>query len=214
MTDHADRPAGASSSDVQFLTEALRGVAAAFDQACLSGLSVSVPESLYVACLGIIDRHDSPDGTPGGAPPGARHQGQDRAPARELPGASGHSHGRVAGQVEIQDVPLRRLVWQVIDPGQEFTVADIAARLAELGASYPATAVSNVLGYWASQDRLARVRKGTYLYPRPGSPPGSLNSPNNGQQEGPAASTSRAPKARGEEHGDVPITYTRREAAS
>ena len=207
MTDHADRAAGASSSDLQFLTEALRGVAAAFDQARISGLSVSVPESLYVACLEIISRHDSPDGAPGGTPPGARQHGQGRATAPGPAGTSRSPRDRMAGQVDMQDVPLRRLVWQVIDPGEEFTVADIAARLAELGASYPATAVSNVLGYWASQDRLARVRKGTYIYPRPGSP-------NDRQQEGPAATTSRAPSARGEEHGDVPITYTRREAAS
>jgi hypothetical protein len=114
----------------------------------------------------------------------------------------------------MQDVPLRRLVWQVINPGEEFTVADISARLAELGASWPTTAVSNALGYWASRERLTRVRKGTYNYPRPGSLSGSLTSSADQQQEGPAASTHRAIGARGKERSNVPISRTRREAAS
>jgi hypothetical protein len=173
----------------------------------MSGLSVSVPEPLYLACLDIVDRHD----LPGGKPPGAR--ALHREPTVP-PAPAGTSGSRTVERVKMKDVPLRRLVWQVINPGEEFTVADISARLAELGASWPTTAVSNVLGYWASRERLTRVRKGTYSYPRPGSLPGSLTSPTDQRQEGPAASTNRATGARGKEHGNVSISRTRREAAS
>lgn len=206
MTDPA-APAHGASPDPQFLAESLRGVAAAFDRARMSGLSVSVPESLYLACLEIVDRHD----LPGGKPPGA---GRQAAAAGTAPGSAAASGDQAAGRVGMKDVPLRRLVWQVVNPGEQFTVADIAARLAELGASWPTTAVSNVLGYWASRDRLTRVRKGTYLYPHPGSSPGPRTSPHDRRQEGPAAATSRDPRTRGEEHANVPISGTRRKAAS
>ena len=210
MTDHAGRPA-AAPPDPQLLAESLQAVAAAFDQARMSGLSVSVPETLYLACLDIVDRHD----LPGGKPPGGRDLHREPTVPRAPAGTSG---GRTVNRVKMQDVPLRRLVWQVINPGEEFTVADISARLAELGASWPTTAVSNVLGYWASRERLIRIRKGTYSYPRPGSLPGSLTSPTYQQQGGPAASTNRAigtrGKTRGKEHSNVSISRTRREAAS
>lgn len=205
MTDHSGRPV--APPDPQLLAESLQAVAAAFDQARLSGLSVSVPESLYLACLDIVDRHDFP----GGKPPGARALQREQAVRR---GSADSSSGRTAERVRMQDVPLRRLVWQVINPGEEFTVADISARLGELGAAWPATAVSNVLGYWATRERLTRVRKGTYSYDRPGSLPISPASPTDQQQDGPAASTSRATRARGKEHGDVSISLSRREAAS
>lgn len=206
MTDHSGRPA-AAPPDPQLLAESLQAVAAAFDQARLSGLSVSVPGPLYLACLDIVERHD----LPGGKPPGARALHREQA---AQPGSADASSDRTAERVKMQDVPLRRLVWQVINPGEEFTVADISARLAELGASWPTTAVSNVLGYWASRERLTRVRKGTYSYPRPGSLPSSPASPTDQQQEGPAASKSRATRARGKEHGNVSISRTRKEAAS
>ncbi len=206
MTDNVGRPV-ATPPDPQLLAESLRAVAAAFDQARVSGLSVSVPEPLYLACLDIVDRHD----LPGGKPPGARRPHQELI----VPPAPARTSGRrTAGRVEMQDVPLRRLVWQVINPGEEFTVADISARLAELGAPWPTTAVSNALGYWASRERLTRVRKGTYSYPRPGSLSGSHTSPAGPQQEGRAASTHRAIEARGKERSNVPISRTRREAAS
>lgn len=207
MTDHADR--ATAFPNLQLLTESLRAVATAFDQARMSGLSVSVPDPLYLACLEIVERHDLPGDKPSGARRTQRDPVSSRAPASAIASAD-----RASERVKIQDVPLRRLVWQVIDPGEEFTVADVTARIAELGASWPATAVSNVLGYWSSRDRLTRVRKGTYSYSRPGSLSDSLTSPNDRQQEGPAASTSRASRARGKEHGDVPSSRTRRQAAS
>jgi hypothetical protein len=206
MTDHVGRPAVAPP-DPQLLAESLRAVAAAFDQARISGLSVSLPEALYLACLEIVDRHD----LPGGKPPGGRDPHRDAAVP---PTPAGTPASRTVKRVKMQDVPLRRLIWQVINPGEEFSVADVSARLAELGASWPTTAVSNVLGYWASSERMTRIRKGTYTYPHPGSLPGALASPTDQQQEGPAASINRPIGGRGKEHSDVSISHTREEAAS
>lgn len=205
MTGDRIRSAEAAP-DLQLLAESLHAVAAAIDQARLSGLSVSVPEPLYRACLEIVERHDGPDGPRDRTLPGGGRR--DTGPVLTPQTAEGSGGSR--GRLEVRDVPLRRLVWQVINPGEEFTVADIAARLAEVGASWPTTAVSNALGYWASRDRLTRVRKGTYSYPRTGM---SITL-HDGRQEGPAATTSRAPKARGEEHGHVPNSRARRKAAS
>lgn len=209
MTGDRVRSAEATP-DLQILAESLHAVAAAIDQARLSGLSVSVPEPLYRACLEIVARHDGPDGPRGRTPSGGGRRDTGPVLTPRTAEGSGGSRDRMAGGLEVRDVPLRRLVWQVINPGEEFTVADIAARLAEVGASWPTTAVSNALGYWASRDRLTRVRKGTYSYPGTG----SSISPHDGQQESPAATTSRAPKARGEEHGHVPNSRARRKAAS
>lgn len=201
MTDHAAREAGAFP-DVHDLADSLRSVAAAFDQARASGLGVCVPEPLYAACLEIVNRHGLPGGTPPGGGRPSRDAGRAAAPRRA-------SRNR---QVDMDDVPLRRLVWQVVNPGEEFTVADVCSRLAELGAPRPATAVSNALGYWVSCDRLARVRKGTYSYPRPTGAPSATQ--DDRRQEGPAARPSQALKAPGEENSDVPISRTRRQAAS
>lgn len=205
MTDHDARAAGLPP-DPQTLAESLREVAVAFDQARASGLSVSVPEPLYFACLDIIHRHDLPDGPPPGDGRPVPSAAPNRGPSvRPEP---------LSERVNMQDVPLRRLVWQVIDPGEEFTVAEITARLARLGAPRPTTAVSNALGYWASRERLTRVRKGTYCYPRPSSPPSPANKPNDQRQESPSASTDRADEARGEEYGHGTRSRTRRKAAS
>jgi hypothetical protein len=181
-----------ASPDPRLLAESLSAVAEAFDQARASGLNVTVPESLYRACLGIVDRHDAP----GGKPPGARRSSREQGTPASRPDTSS---GRMGERVKARDVPLRRLVWQVINPDEEFTVADVSTRLAELGASWPATAVSNVLGYWVSRDRLTRVRKGTYSYSRPSSPSGSL--PSSDHQEGPVGNKSRVGGTRREEQG-------------
>jgi hypothetical protein len=205
LTDHAAAGAGAPP-DVESLVQSLQRVASAFDQARASGLGVSVPESLYAACLEIVNRHGFTGGPTGGNPPGGGRQGREPS----LPATP--TSLRRDRRVDMEDIPLRRLVWQVVNPGEEFTVADVSARLAALGTPRPATAVSNALGYWASRDRLARVRKGTYSYLRPDNAPGGT-SHDDRQQEGPAARSNRAPKAQGEENGDVTISRARKAAS-
>jgi hypothetical protein len=206
LTDHSAREPG-GFPDVRYLVESLRQVAEAFDQARASGLGVRVPEPLYAACLEIVNRQGLPDGPPQGTPPRRGRQGRDPAPTATSASAP------LDRRVDLDDVPLRRLVWQVVNPGEEFTVADVCSRLAEIGAPRPATAVSNALGYWASRDRLVRVHKGTYSYPRPVSASATTGQDDR-QQESPAARSSRAPKAPGEENSYVPISRTRRKAAS
>jgi len=215
--DHDFQETVAPSPDVPQLAESLKKVATAIDQARALGLPVSVPEPLYLACVAIINRHEQPDG---GTPTGAS---SSASPAR--PAASEHqlalregsplsaSHSPNAG-VKVDDVPLRRLIWQVINPGEEFTVADVGQRIAALGVSWPPSAVSNALGYWASRGRLTRKRKGVYSYSQPPNVAAGLTGDHIQRQEGPAASPSRATTARGEEDTDVSIQITQRKAAS
>lgn len=149
------------------LTRALNEVVAAIDQARSVGLPVDVPEQLYRACMEIIARHKG-SRPPGGS--GARSSSH-RAPspatgqtiasmeAALLPNPPTRDHASV------HDVPLRRLLWQVLDPGEEFAVDEVVQRLAAIGVHSPANTVSNALGYWVSRQRLHRLRKGVYLYP-------------------------------------------------
>ena len=150
MTESRGRRGGPVAQAVQ-LAKALDEMVTAIDQARSMGLEVDVPAALYRACREIIARYESPSGLD---MPGA--QSNPRAPA---------ASGRAVGGASIHDVPLRRLVWQVIDPGEEFTVTDVAERLADLGVWLSANKVSNALGYWVSRGRLTRQRKGTYRYP-------------------------------------------------
>lgn len=203
--------------DVPQLTDSLEKVAAAIDQARALGLPVSVPEPLYLACIAIINRHDQPDGgTPTGASSTtgpARPTAAKRQPASWEGGPLAASHVPGSTGVRVDDVPLRRLIWQVINPGEEFTVTDVADRMAALGASWPPSAVSNALGYWVSRHRLTRKRKGVYSYSQPPSVAADLAGDRPRQQESPAADPSRA-TVRGKGDTDVSIQITRREAAS
>ena len=149
------------------LARALNDVVAAIDQARSVGLPVEVPEQLYRACAEVISRREG-SGPPGGS--GARSTSR-RAP-RSAAGEAAHAAGAgpsrnlpIRDHASVHDVPLRRLLWQVLDPGEEFTVNEVVERLATIGVQSPANAVSNALGYWVSRQRLARIRKGVYLYP-------------------------------------------------
>jgi hypothetical protein len=172
MTQSARDPA--EVADAHYLAMTLMAIVAAIDQARSLGLPVNVPRPLYQACLEIVERYD-PSAEPEGTGSLARQPsvpGADaRTPLRPNPPAGTARRVRQSaldpGAVgsSIQDVPLRRLIWQVLDPGEEFTVADIVDRLAALGTSWSASNVSNALGYWVSRGRLARQRKGVYTYP-------------------------------------------------
>ncbi|MFI7611408.1 hypothetical protein ACIBP6_09340 [Nonomuraea terrae] len=157
---------GADSTDIDALVSSLRAVVEAFDHARTFGLPVAVPASLYQACLEVVTRHD-PGPDPGQHDRPARTVNAasvSRAdqPAASVPREAGKRGGPRGRRVPAEDVPLRRLVWQVIDPDQDFTVADVVQRLEALGASWPANRVSNALGYWVTRGRLHRERKGVY----------------------------------------------------
>ena len=161
----AQLPPAAARADQ--LAKALNEVVAAIDQARSVGLPVDVPEQLYRACVEIIARHGG-SRPPGGS--GARSSSH-RAPssatgeAMALTEAALLSNTPTRDHASVHDVPLRRLLWQVLDPGEEFTVNEVVERLAAIGVHSPANKVSNALGYWVSRQRLDRQRKGVYLYP-------------------------------------------------
>jgi hypothetical protein len=126
------------------LARRLQKMAAGIKAARSAGVPVSVPPEVRAACLALLQLNDGGGpGTPMGAP-----------------------------QAAMADVPLRKRLLQVLVPGEEFTVSDVAERLAALGVPAPANAISNALGSWVSAGTLRRLRKGHYLCPLPGSPSG------------------------------------------
>jgi hypothetical protein len=156
--------ATSTPTDMSELVDALQELTAAFDQARTIGLPVTVPLPLYQACLAVIARHDDPDTIDG--PSRSANTAADAENAGE-PGTSSNRAGRKwrPSQDALQDVPLRKLVWRVIVPGEQFTVAEIGKRLSDLDVPAPANKISNTLGYWVSRGRLIRARKGVYLCP-------------------------------------------------
>lgn len=133
-------------AEVQDLARRLNAVAEAIDRARGLGLPVSIPPDLYRACQAIVHRADGDDTGPG-------------TPLAE-------------STPDVQDVPLRKLLFRVIAPGDRFTVQEIAERLTALGVQAPANSISNALGSWVRADRLVRERKGQYLCPVPEERPG------------------------------------------
>ncbi|MDG4833991.1 hypothetical protein O7627_32490 [Solwaraspora sp. WMMD1047] len=145
----------------------LHDVATAIDAARALGLDVRVPERLYEACMEIVTRREVSLGEREPDEAFARDGEAIMAGGAAVSSSSGGGSGATTsvGAVRARDVPLRRLVWQVIDPGERFTVSDVANRLSALGVEWPTHKVSNALGYWVSRGRLARQRKGLYHYP-------------------------------------------------
>jgi hypothetical protein len=152
-----------SVGDVSELTRALDELVAAIDQARSLGLAVKVPDPLYQACRQVVARHEASRHAGEGREPSGPQRIQEARPAARGTGST--IDDGMVGSAAVRDVPLRRLIWQVLDPGEEFTVSDVADRLAELGAPWPANKVSNALGYWVSRQRLDRQRKGVYRWP-------------------------------------------------
>ena len=144
-----------SERQVEELARALDRMAEAIDHARAIGLAVEVPDALYRACLAIVSRYR--------APSHSTDPDQRRRTAHSS--ASVATTGSRPSRPLPTDVPLRRLVWQVLDPGEEFTVTDVVGRLNLLNVSAHPNKVSNVLGYWVSRGRLARRRKGVYVFP-------------------------------------------------
>jgi hypothetical protein len=169
------------------LARGLRDVASAVGHARSVGVPVAVPEPLYLACLEIVSLHDEPSLTTSltgarqlprtGDAAGLGRDGSNGGTSRQRP-------GQALAPVPLHDIPLRRLVWQVLDPGYEFSVADVVSRLAGLGLNHPANKVSNALGYWVSRGRLERRRKGVYACPASVEPIEDF--PEEIQQESPA----------------------------
>lgn len=161
----------AAATGVDDLVQRLREIVAAVDTARALGAHAEVPHALREACAAVIARDTSPGGGGWRAVPAALTGSGAETPRTGRGVALDSPAGGLTDAEMAQQVPLRRLIWQVISPGEEFTVAQIVDRLAELGAQWPANKVSNALGYWVNRNRLDRPRKGRYLYPVDAPPP-------------------------------------------
>jgi hypothetical protein len=64
--------------------------------------------------------------------------------------------------VRPDDVPLRRLILKVVQPGEQVLVAEVVERLTGLGQCWQAPSVSNALGYLVTRGSLVRVQRGVY----------------------------------------------------
>jgi hypothetical protein len=129
--------------DFPALVRQLREAVALFDTLERVRMPYAVPDDLYELCRAVIDHHDHPaePGPGGGPPPTSRRRAEESA---------------------LHHAPLRQMIFEVIPPGESFTVSDVTRGLADLGISANPSAVSNVLGYWVTRKRLQRVRKGVY----------------------------------------------------
>jgi hypothetical protein len=206
---HKPQATAGAVTEVEELVQRLNDVRNAISRARSLGVPVQVPEPLYQACLALIDDHNGPRGGGGVVPTGSMSRSTSvRMSPRDVDVAS-PAAGSEALDDLITKVPLRQMLWQVITPGEEFTVTDVTERLERRGLSWPANKVSNALGYWVSRRRLERRRKGVYLYPE--IPVADDLISDGVQRESPAGLTSRAAKASGgeEHHPDVPETQAR-----
>lgn len=140
MNQHEPTTA-ASTQEAMDLARRLKLLADTIEKARALGLPVGVPPTLLAACQHIV----------------TLQLDASEPPTEPLtPGPDGRD--------AMHDVPLRRLVWKVIDPGETFTVTDVTERLRQLGVTWPTNKVSNALGYWVSRQRLQRESKGVYYY--------------------------------------------------
>ncbi len=201
-------PATASAeSEVDELVRRLNEVHDAISHARALGVPAPVPDALYRVCKALVDAHGDPQGNPDGSYP----KGSMARSTRVRSVGDVDALSTLSGSSEdlAHKVPLRQLLWQVITPGEEFTVADVTERLASLGVAWQANKVSNALGYWVARHRLDRCRKGVYLYPE--APIVDEDFDDDVRRESPSGLTSRAtPEAgRKEHHPGVPTTETR-----
>lgn len=156
------RPVEAVAADVN-------RIAVAIEQAREAGLPLDVPEGIAQACRRIITLVDAVvDGSDSDDPASERDAGsatsrRGRDSANIVAGtalATSKEAGRLARRV-----PLRQMVWMVIQPGEEVAVGTVVERLRQRGLDWPANKVSNALGYWVERGRLQRSRKGVYQAP-------------------------------------------------
>ncbi|MGH9057926.1 MAG: hypothetical protein ACRDZY_00185 [Acidimicrobiales bacterium] len=111
--------------NVTELEDQLERILAARDAALAMGLEVTIPAELRDACAALVRL--------------AEEQGPADSPS---PAAVSD----VERDQMYQLLPLRRLLWHVLTPGQLVTVPEVTARLAELGRVEAPAKVSNALG--------------------------------------------------------------------
>lgn len=152
MTDNEGDQSDSAAFPI--LVRELRDAVNLFETARRVRMPLQVPDEVYQLCRAIIDLCDRP------VPPG-----DGSASEPDLGGASKAtppSMRRRAEQSALRHAPLRQMIFEVIPPGEPFTVSDVTRGLNALGIAASSTAVSNALGYWVTRSRLERTRKGVY----------------------------------------------------
>jgi hypothetical protein len=125
--------------NVQRLVEDLRALHDAVRTLRAAGMEADLPAELVVACRELVELDEPERGAP-----------------------------RIRSATDdLSDIPLRRLVWRVLTPGETFTAPEVVERLSGIGVDVAAQQVSNALGYWFARGSLRRRRKGVYYYPLP-----------------------------------------------
>lgn len=64
-----------------------------------------------------------------------------------------------------QELSVRRLIRQVIDPGEVFEIGDLLERLAGLGIAMTPDKIAGILDYWAVRSQLILISPGVYRRP-------------------------------------------------
>ncbi|MET8763084.1 hypothetical protein [Lentzea sp. NPDC004782] len=151
-TQHAD--AGVPLPDVDVLVAGIRELvdaARTLRQMNVTGVQ-ALPPRLVQACRELLDEVDASSSSSCTTSVRGQHSRIDAAPQSVVNNA-------------LREVPLRRLLLQVVLPGETFTVPEVVARLAKLGKQVDPAKVSNALGYQVDRGQLVRERKGLYTYP-------------------------------------------------
>lgn len=150
----AARQHNVSVPDVDVLVGGIRTLLGALETVRRSGGPAELPPALVDVCRDVVAAHD-------GATVKMRPKPDPATSARA------RHPVRIDRDDAVREMPLRRLLWQVLEPGTTFTVGEVVTALEALGADVDAARVSNALGYWTapSRNRLQRERKGLYYFP-------------------------------------------------
>lgn len=109
----------------------------------------------------VVDR--LPADTRAGLPTVERYD--DLLPSRR-PGRESTPHPEPEREQQaVQELSVRRLVRQVIEPGEVFEVGDLLAQLARLGIAMTPGKVTGILDYWAARSQLTLIGPGIYRRP-------------------------------------------------
>lgn len=141
---HSD--AGSSPPNVDVLVEGIRELLRMAQKLGQAGVPVNLPSRLVQVCREVVEEVDGP---PSDTPRGRLRQDSQRAIADKA----------------LRELPLRRLLLQVIAPGESVTVPEVVDRLAKVGVTADSTKVSNALGYQVDRGPLIREHRGLYTYP-------------------------------------------------
>jgi hypothetical protein len=143
-TQHTDD--GSPPPNVNVLVEGIRKFLGLTQTLRQAGAAVQLPPQLVQVCREVLDEVE---GSPASSP---------------RPPSDGDSQKSVADKA-LRELPLRRLLLQVITPGETFTVPEVVNRLAKLGVTADSAKVSNALGYQVDRGQLVREHRGLYTYP-------------------------------------------------